>query len=150
MRRTITHSHNTDPTSEYMNNDDYAVWDQFEQLVEELGPEGMSSDDSEIDDDGNKEFRVRRMPWRSKEVERRLIQVDKDHNTTNAYGNSRAGNQPRRRTRRNAVTVSRRKATAGYPLNFYDSGWYAALTKSQQEDLAPKESAEWLDFEAVI
>jgi hypothetical protein len=129
--------------------DEHAVWDQFGMMIEELGHEGMSSDDSEIDDDGRKVFPVRRMPWRSKEIERRLIQVDKDYNTTNAYGNSRAGNPPRHRTRRNAMKVSRRKPTAGYPLNFYDRHWYARLTKTQQEDIAATDSVGWLDFEAV-
>jgi len=119
-------------------------------LIEELGPEGMSSDDSEIDDDGRKEFKVRRMPWRSKEIETRLIQVDKDRNMTNAYGNSRAGNQPRHRIRRNAKKLSLRKPSAGYPLNFYDDKWYAGLTKSQQEDLSATDAVDWLDFEALV
>ena len=118
-------------------------------LIEELGPEGMSSDDSEIEDDGRKVFPVRRMLWRSKEIERRLNQVDKDYNTTNAYGNLRAGNPPRHRTRRNALKVSRRKPAAGYPLNFYDCNWYATLTKAQQEDLSAKGSVDWLDYEAM-
>lgn len=130
--------------------DERAVWDEFEMLIEKLGPEGMSSDDSEIDDDGRKEFKVRRMPWRSKEIETRLIQVDKDRNMTNAYGNSRAGNQPRHRTRRNAIRVSRRKPSAGYPLNFYNDNWYADLTRSQQQDLAATDPVDWLDFEAVL
>lgn len=129
--------------------EEHAAWDQFGMLIEELGPEGMSSDDSEIDDDARKVFPVRRMPWRSKEVEKRLIQVDKDYNTTNAYGNLRAGNPPRHRTRRYAMKVSRRKPAAGYPLNFYDRNWYAALTKSQQEDLSATDSVDWLDSEAV-
>ena len=119
-------------------------------LIEELGPEEMSSDDSKIDDDRRKEFKVRRMPWQSKEIEKRLIQVDKDRNTTNAYGNLRAGNQPQHRIRRNVMRVSRRKPSAGYPLNFYDYNWYAGLTKSQQEDLSAKDSVDWLDFEEVV
>jgi hypothetical protein len=129
--------------------DELAIWNEFDMLLTELGPEGMSSDESDLDDGGRNEYRVRRMPWRSKEVERRLVQVDKDRNTTNAYGNSRAGSQPRARTRRNAVKVSRRKATPGYPLNFYDKSWYAALTKSQQHDLAPTEPIEWLEFDVL-
>jgi hypothetical protein len=97
----------------------------------------MSSDESDVDDTGRKAYRVRKKTWRNKDVTRLLRVVDRDHNVTNCYGNTRPGNPPRHRVVHGGKE-SRREAPPGLPLNFYDSSWYARLTNGEKKELTWK------------
>ncbi|KAF8810951.1 hypothetical protein BYT27DRAFT_7208933 [Phlegmacium glaucopus] len=90
--------------------------------LDTLGAGPMSSDDSDTDDLGNSVYRAKIVPWRGKEMVRKLMDIDHDRNTTNAYGNTRAGNPPRVRRRQDGRETLR-KAIPGLPLNFYDPNW---------------------------
>ena len=58
-----------------------------------LGPAGMSSDDSEVDEKTEKTtYRIRKRPWRSNECKDRLIIIDADRNVTNALGGRQLAN----------------------------------------------------------
>jgi hypothetical protein len=116
-------------------------------VLDALGAGGMSSDESDIDDSGHSVHRPKTMPWRAKNILKKLTDIDSDRNTTNAYGNTRAGNPPRVRKRRDRLETSR-KAIPGLPLNFYDSNWYAGLTPGQKRELAAKEEKPLLFKEA--
>jgi hypothetical protein len=107
-------------------------------MLEALGAGGMSSDESDMDDSGRTVYRTKNMEWRAKDILRKLTDIDRDRNTTNAYGNTRAGNPPRVRKRRDRLETSR-KAIPGLPLNFYDSDWYTGLTPGQKRELAVKQ-----------
>ena len=72
-----------------------AVWINNHTLLDKLGPEGMSSDESDKDDAGHKMFHIKVMNWRNRDISRKMAEIDKDRNTTNAYGNTRAGNSAR-------------------------------------------------------
>jgi hypothetical protein len=88
-------------------------------MIEELGPAGMSSDESEVDEVTKKStYTIRTRAWRSREVLNRVKTVDKDNNTTNAYGGARPGNRPRER-RRMPGAISKRAPVAKCPSNFY-------------------------------
>lgn len=110
-------------------------------VLDTLGAGGISSDKSDIDDSGRSVYRTKTMPWRAKDILKKLTDIDSDRNTTNAYGNTKAGNPPRVRKRRDMQETSR-KAIPGLPLNFYDSNWYAGLTPGQKRELAAKEGKE--------
>jgi hypothetical protein len=99
---------------------------------------GISSDESDTDDSGRPVYRTKNMVWRSRDILKKLVDIDSDRNTTNAYGNTRAGNPPRVRKRRDRLETSR-KAIPGLPINFYDSNWYASLTPGQKRELSAKE-----------
>jgi hypothetical protein len=107
-------------------------------VLDALGAGGISSDESDIDDSGRAVYRTKNMGWRAKDILKKLMEIDCDRNTTNAYGNTRAGNPPRVRKRRDRLETSR-KAIPGLPLNFYDSNWYAGLTPGQKRELGAKE-----------
>jgi hypothetical protein len=47
-------------------------WDFMLSLVDTLGIDGMSSDESEVDEDGQQSYRVKRRIWRSKALEKYL------------------------------------------------------------------------------
>ena len=107
-------------------------------MLDALGATGISSDESDTDDSGRPVYRTKNMEWRAKEVLKKLTDIDSNRNTTNAYGNTRAGNPPRLRKCRDRLETSR-SAIPGLPLNFYDSNWYAGLTLGQKRELTAKE-----------
>lgn len=103
-------------------------WKATTDMVEALGPTGMSSDESEVDEKtGLTTYRVRRRLWRAKVCRHRLIVIDKDLNSTNGLGGARPGNPPRLRVRDPNATVSTRTPKVGCAKNFYSKVWLANL-----------------------
>ncbi|PPR07013.1 hypothetical protein CVT26_005208 [Gymnopilus dilepis] len=131
--------------SQGLPDDERKAWKSHFTTIEELGIEGMSSDDPDEEDPLT--FDIRTLPWRAKELTKICAQTDAARNTTNAYGNRRAGNLPRIRRRKEDGRASSRKAPAGKPLNFYDPDWYQLLGRARQIKLAPKESMVFLNAE---
>lgn len=95
----------------------------------------MSSDESENDELGRRVYVVNKAIWRDRLVTASLRLVDRDHNTTNAFGNRRAGNPARTRIIRVRARESTRDAPLGLPINFYDRTWYAGLTNREKNEL---------------
>ncbi|KAF8176790.1 hypothetical protein BJ912DRAFT_799267, partial [Pholiota molesta] len=54
---------------------DRHTWVWLDELLHHLGEEGMSSDESEVDDHGNVYFSVKKLPWRAP-VEEYLKMID--------------------------------------------------------------------------
>lgn len=105
-------------------------------MVDELGMDGNSSDESE-----GENHVIRRKGWRSKEVGQLLQFIDANRNVTNAYGNPLPGGRPHARLRTNHAPMTRHPTPACLPKNFYDKTWYDTLTPFSQKQLAPKPSA---------
>ena len=97
-------------------------------VLDALSAGGISSDESDTDDSGHLVYRTKNMVWCSKDILKKLMDIDSDRNTTNAYGNTRAGNPPRVRKRCDRLET-----------NFYDSNWFAGLTPGQKRELSAKE-----------
>ncbi|KAF8961278.1 hypothetical protein BDZ97DRAFT_1760015 [Flammula alnicola] len=110
-------------------------WEHLDSILETLGAGGMSSDESELDSDGRKVYYVKGMSWRRKTLTARMIIIDRDRNITTAYNNTRPGNPPRLRKRRNNPTDTARNALPGLPINFYDRNWYSQLTDRQKKEI---------------
>lgn len=129
--------------------EEHAAWAQNRMIVATLGADGMSSDESSREDGGQMVYWVKRLKWRAKIVSDNLLKIDSDRNTTNGYGNTRSGNPPRVRKRRNVQQMrdSVRNAPPRLPVNFYDASWYSALTTSQKRDLGAVEMAELFELE---
>jgi hypothetical protein len=103
-------------------------WKVTTEMVEQLGPAGMSSDESEVDAKTKKRtYRIRKRLWRSSECKNRLLIIDADRNVTNALGGARPGNPARDRVRGSNATVSERAPTVGCPNNFYSKAWVSNL-----------------------
>jgi len=97
-------------------------------MIEELGPAGMSSDESEVDEKTKKTtYKIQRRLWRAKACKDRLLVVDSDRNITNAIGGARPGKPPRDRIRSSTATISERAPTVGCPKNYYSKDWVANL-----------------------
>jgi len=101
-------------------------------MIEELGPAGMSSDESEMDEETQKTtYKIRRRLWRAKVCKDRLLVVDSERNITNAVGGARPGKQPRDRIRSSTATISKRAPTVGCPKNYYSKDWVANLSSER-------------------
>jgi hypothetical protein len=97
-------------------------------MVEQLGPAGMSSDESEVDATTKKvTYRIRKRLWRSSACKDRLLIIDADRNVTNALGGARAGNPARERVRGSNATISERAPKVGCPENYYSKMWVSNL-----------------------
>lgn len=115
------------------------------EMVEELGPAGMSSDESELDEKTKKTtYRIRRRLWRAKKCKDRLMVIDSDRNITSAHGGARPGKPFRERIRASASTISERAPKVGCPENYYSREWVSnlgsgravrALKWTEQKDL---------------
>jgi hypothetical protein len=98
------------------------------KMVDKLGPGGMSSDESEVDEKTKRTtYRIKRRLWRAKVCKERLILIDSDRNVTNAYGGSRPGKPPRERIRASNSTISERAPTIKCPKKFYSKEWVSNL-----------------------
>ncbi len=120
-----------------------AAWQDHLAIIETLGAEGQSSD--ETDEEDPNIYYVRTLPWRSKGLVLKVSMTDKARNTTNAYGNPRSGNRPRTRKRQRDAKHSQRKAPRGKPLNYYDQNWYNKLTPGQKRALGALPAVPFLD-----
>lgn len=101
-------------------------------MIEELGPAGMSSDESEVDEETKKTtYKIRRRLWRAKVCKERLLVVDSDRNITNALGGARPGKPPRERIRSSTAIISRRAPKVGCPRNYYSRDWVANLSSER-------------------
>lgn len=122
------------------------IWEHLDSILEVLGAGGMSSDESEVEDDGRKVYYVRRMGWRRRALSGRMILIDRDRNVKTAYNNTRPGNPPRLRKRRNNPTETLRNALPGLPVNFYEPGWYNQLNDRQRKELRAGPAVELLEI----
>ena len=107
------------------------AWEALDFVVGTLSRGGTSSDESETDTSGQKQYFVKNMSWRSKEVTHLLRIVDDNRNTSNGVG----GRRSRKRTVRRPGSATARNAPSGLPLNFYDRAWYNDLSESDKRAL---------------
>lgn len=121
------------------------IWEHLDEILETLGAGGMSSDESEVDSEGRKVYYVKSMGWRRRGLTRRMIIIDQDRNVTTAYNNTRPGNPPRLRKRRQNPTETARNALPRLPINFYDNGWFSQLTERQKREVGVAPTVELYD-----
>lgn len=135
--------HNHDGTTD-------PAWEWLFTLVDTLGRDGASSDESESEDPrvalGVKVCRVKIRRWRAKWLDYYLAMIDQDRNVVNQYGNYRAGNRPRLRKRPGMKASLDRWIPPGLPCNFYDDEWYNSLSSYQKYELGATEPFAVLDI----
>ncbi|KDR71178.1 hypothetical protein GALMADRAFT_144239 [Galerina marginata CBS 339.88] len=128
--------------------DGRVVWEHLDEVTATLGAGGMSSDESDVDDDGQKIYFVKKMSWRKLGLVSRMISVDRDRNFKNCYENI-VGSGPRPRKRRVNATETSRRPIPGLPVNFYNDGWYSQLNEGQKKQLDAKPALDLIEFERV-
>lgn len=111
---------------------DNQAWDLLALMVQKLGVDGNSSDETDGED---RSYAVRFKEWRSKEVNELLNFIDDNRTHTNANGHNKPGTLPRKRIRRIYPPSSKDRPIACLPLNFYNKTWYDSLSSLQQVQL---------------
>jgi hypothetical protein len=112
-------------------------WKASYDMVLNLGPSGMSSDESE-EEDGRTIYIVKARGWRSQAVNKRCKLIDRERNTTSSLGGAPSGNPPRKRKRVVRPTLSSRDPVVGCPKNYYSNPWVANLPNRGVSELNEK------------
>lgn len=100
---------------------DLEAWRWSRKVVKTLGEAGMSSDESEVDEEGVIIFRPRIMPWRPN-VET-LMRITDKQSLIDKDLFSQKGAKPGYRSRNMTRGFSRREPPTGRPKSFYDKEW---------------------------
>lgn len=125
--------------------DELAIWTWLKELLDVLGADGMSSDESTTE---NLEtvYRVKRLPWR-REMASNLEKLDRVRILDKTLFNSQ-GHRPARRIRGDNNPVSDRKPKQGLPKALYNREWLDVQTEDYRElTLSVSEkSFKWLNL----
>ena len=113
------------------------------QMVQYMGKDGMSSEESEEDDlMKTVTLHVKEMPHR-RPIIRELNFIDKQR-IVDKTKYSKKGMQPMTRIRSSQAGVSRRRPFLGRPKSCYDPSWLDGKSESQVRDLEISEKPfEW-------
>jgi hypothetical protein len=113
-------------------------------LIKHLGEDGMSSDESEVDDElGVIIYRPKEMEWRPN-VEKVMTIIDKQRMVDRDIYSFK-GSKPGPRSRHKKKGTSRRKPPAGLPRSLYDKDWLKTQTKTKARKLhISKEKFVWM------
>lgn len=122
-------------------------WKWIKRIINQLGHDGMSSDDSNCEQETLiiKTLQTRRMPWR-RDLTRIIELLDHERRLDKSVFQLQ-GSLPVPRTRNLQALASSRPMVFELPLAFYDKQWYASLTEEQREELeVPKKNFIWHSF----
>jgi hypothetical protein len=101
--------------------DDVEIYEWLRNVVETLGNEGMSSDESSVEDDGTVIYAVKQLPWRRR-IDKELSIIDSLRTQEPTLYSAR-GSRPIKRHRGADSPVSTRKPVRGLARAFYDEEW---------------------------
>ena len=106
-------------------------------LMLTLKEDGMSSDESEVDEETMEEFlRVNVLPWRRGEVKPHMILLD-NQRTEDADLYSKKGSKPLPR-KRVGGKQSTREPCEGLPKSIYDAKWLSKQTHPENLNISSK------------
>jgi hypothetical protein len=128
---------------------DVAAWKWMEQLLQYLGEDGMSSDESDVEGElDTTVFRVKTMLWR-RNIDRELDIIDKQRLKDKDLFSPR-GSKPGPRIRHYLNPPSDRHHVSNLPREFYDDDWFRALAPNERRfSVDPsKEKFKWMKIGA--
>ncbi|KAL0945965.1 hypothetical protein HGRIS_012243 [Hohenbuehelia grisea] len=109
---------------------------KFSSVVGDLGPNGMSSDEHDDDEEGQRIYAIRQHKWRNPAIIPWIRQLDLAYiGTRHGPLGSLRGNWPRIRKPSIGVDKDHSSPVVGLPLNFYDPVWLNKLHPGEVEDL---------------
>jgi hypothetical protein len=116
------------------NAEDLEVWEFLHDVLQTLGEDGMSSDESDIDTrTGTEVYYNKKMPWR-RDVAREMKIIDGERSKDRQI-KSRRGAKEVVRIKNGAKGDTRRSAPKGRPKSFYDKDWLRAQSKKNHRAL---------------
>jgi len=111
---------------------DLHLWKWLQSVLEHLGAEGMSSDESSTEN-FETVYRVTNMPWRRALTESMDIIDRQRHKDADIF--TPKGSKPTKRLRGTGNPASERDPVDGLPRAFYDDKWYEKLNIYHQRKL---------------
>ena len=115
---------------------DLHLWKWFASILEQLGSDGMSSEESSTE--GVKTvYRVKLLPWRRNVTHVMDIIDSQRHKDADIY--PAQGTKPTKRVRGTANPPSTRTAVRGLPRDLYDDDWFHQLNKNGRDALGISE-----------
>jgi len=123
---------------------DLEIWEWLKSLFETLGIEGVSSDESEVDEaTGDEVYYVKSMEWRA-DIDNEVDIVERQRRSDADIFRTK-GVKPVKRVRGGRKGESRRAAPIMKPKSIYDKTWLTNLSKDQKQELQiSKERFEWI------
>jgi hypothetical protein len=130
---------------------DAHAWKWLSTMVEQLGADGMSSEDSNTETHGSSiepVCRIRVMNWRRGIEDELQIIDDQRHHEDGIF--SPGGSKPVMRIRSPQNEPGGRKPLPGLPCSFYNDNWYKVQTDSyiQRTLRVSREKFKWMNIEA--
>ena len=116
------------------NLDDIGIWEWLLSLLEVLGEDGMSLEESDIDMQTEMEvYYCKKMPWR-RNIDQEMALIDKERFQDKKV-HSRRGAKPVTRVRNGERGNTRQPAATGLPQSFYEKEWLTAQSYVNCHDL---------------
>ena len=130
---------------------DLEAWEWLKSLLDNLGYDGMSSEESCVDGAIDKAFRVKLMAWR-RNIDHELDIIDTVRIKDRGLYSDR-GSKPGKRLRGTSNSLSKREPRCGLPQELYDDGWLYEMKMKRpayvEETLCvSKGQFEWLKIAA--
>jgi len=123
--------------------EDLPAWQWLQKLIETLGDGGMSSEESDVENDIECVLRVKNMMWR-RGIERELQIIDHQRVLEDDIF-SPQGSKPMTRIRAPGNQMTSRSPITGLPKCLYDGEWLAGLTENQVKRLdVSNETFRWM------
>lgn len=128
---------------------DLPAWRWLHDVITALGVEGMSSEESDIEDSIHTVYRTKWMEWR-RDLSAALRIVDEERYKDKLIYHSR-GSKPAHRQRLNRFSpLSTHPAVPNLAQAFYDDEWWASLDEEAQLEIDPSgEDFQWVDIVAA-
>jgi hypothetical protein len=124
------------------------VWKFLRDLVNLLGHEGMSSDESESEGGSMcEEYRVKPLPWR-RNVVKELDIIDAGRGGESSHF-GKQGSKPVKRVRGADAPASTRAPVPGLPKPFYDEAWVNEDRHRARQLGIPNNGFRWLKIVAT-
>lgn len=125
-------------------NQDLHLWEWLQSVLEHLGADGMSSDESSTEN-FETVYRVTNMPWRRALMEGMDIIDRQRHKDADIFTSK--GSKPTKRLRGTGNPASKRDPVYGLPRAFYDNKWYEQLNQYHQRRLqVTDEDFDWYNI----
>jgi hypothetical protein len=115
------------------NDEDLLGWQWLQKLIKTLGDGGMSSEESDVENDVECVLRVKNMTWR-RGIERELQIVDNQRLLEDDIF-APQGSKPMKRIRASGNPTTSRSSITGLPKGLYNGEWLAGLTERQVQRL---------------
>jgi hypothetical protein len=121
------------------------AWEWLLTVLKRLGPDGMSSEDTEVESALETVYRVRVLEWR-RNIDREMTVIDNmRYDNTDIYAPQ--GSKPGRRVRGNGLK-SNRDPVCHLPLPLYDQDWYMGVSTDFKDTVlcVSKDQFQWLSL----